>query len=324
MVPARDQSLNDHSQPRVLAAGLTPAWQQIVTFEKLHWGEVNRAQEVHWCASGKVLNVGLALAALGANAQTIAPLGGTPSTAIADEFAALGAHGCWIPTQPSTRVCTTILDAATQQTTELVENAAPLTTAELSRFLDAYAAEARLAAVVVMTGSLTSGAPADFYQQLMQQTPGQVILDARGPELTAALPLRPLLVKPNREELAKTVGQALTTDAEMLRAMRQLVGQGAQWVLVSQGKETAWLCNEREVYQLQPPRLKQVVNPIGCGDCLAAGIAWGIASGSTMIEAVQRGMAAAADNASKLLPARLDRDKVQREAARIRVTAVRQ
>ena len=45
----------------ILAAGLSPAWQQIMTLAELRIGEVNRARDVQWCASGKVLNVGLAL-----------------------------------------------------------------------------------------------------------------------------------------------------------------------------------------------------------------------------------------------------------------------
>ena len=48
----------------IVVAGLTPAWQSILRFTKLEMGEVNRAAEVLRCGSGKVLNVGLALAAL--------------------------------------------------------------------------------------------------------------------------------------------------------------------------------------------------------------------------------------------------------------------
>ena len=66
----------------ILAAGLSPAWQQIVLLEALHLGEVNRASEVHWCASGKVLNVGLALHHLGAKSLTLSPLGGANGAAI--------------------------------------------------------------------------------------------------------------------------------------------------------------------------------------------------------------------------------------------------
>ncbi|RPI12180.1 MAG: NADPH-dependent assimilatory sulfite reductase hemoprotein subunit, partial [Acidobacteriales bacterium] len=38
------------------------------------------------------------------------------------------------------------------------------------------------------------------------------------------------------------------------------------------------------------------VNPIGCGDCLAAGTAWGLARGDSLVDAVRLGIAAAADN----------------------------
>ena len=49
----------------ILAAGLTPAWQQILSFDQFTLGEVNRARRSVWCGSGKVLNVGCALRQLG-------------------------------------------------------------------------------------------------------------------------------------------------------------------------------------------------------------------------------------------------------------------
>jgi fructose-1-phosphate kinase PfkB-like protein len=57
-----------------------------------------------------------------------------------------------------------------------------------------------------------------------------------------------------------------------------------------------------------------VVNPIGCGDCLAAGIAVGVESGLEMVEAVSLGIAAARENARSLLPARIDREAVHHAA----------
>ena len=56
----------------ILAAGLTPAWQQILSFRRFIPGEVNRAEQSIWCGSGKVLNVGCALHHLGASEFVIA------------------------------------------------------------------------------------------------------------------------------------------------------------------------------------------------------------------------------------------------------------
>ena len=60
----------------IVAAGLTPAWQQILVLRQLQVGHVNRAQQAVWCGSGKVLNVGAALHQLGAKSLTISPVGG--------------------------------------------------------------------------------------------------------------------------------------------------------------------------------------------------------------------------------------------------------
>jgi fructose-1-phosphate kinase PfkB-like protein len=71
------------------------------------------------------------------------------------------------------------------------------------------------------------------------------------------------------------------------------------------------------VHRFQPPRVEHVVNPIGSGDCLAAGIAWATASGHDMLEAIRRGIAAAADNVGQLLPARLDARRVSELQSRV-------
>jgi fructose-1-phosphate kinase PfkB-like protein len=141
-------------------------------------------------------------------------------------------------------------------------------------------------------------------------------LDVRGPELVEALDRRPLLVKPNREELAATVGGSLTTDDALLAAMRGLNERGAQWVVVTQGKDAVWVSSRQECFRITPPSVP-VVNPIGAGDCLAAGTSWKLSEGLAVPQAVRWGVAAAAYNVTQLLPARLDRAAVARLAETI-------
>ena len=63
----------------ILAAGLTPAWQQILCFDDVQPGRSEPRSEVHWCASGKVLNVGMALgAAWRPSRQTLSPSAARP------------------------------------------------------------------------------------------------------------------------------------------------------------------------------------------------------------------------------------------------------
>ena len=105
----------------ILAAGLTPAWQQILSFDQFQPGEVNRAHEVHWCASGKVLNVGIAGQSMCEQIPTLTMVGCRGGTESQRELAAAEIDDRWIESGTPTRVCTTILDKSTGVTTELVE-----------------------------------------------------------------------------------------------------------------------------------------------------------------------------------------------------------
>jgi 1-phosphofructokinase family hexose kinase len=293
----------------ILAAGLSPAWQQILRFDSFVAGEVNRAVESHWCASGKVLNVAVALNHLGASGKALAVVGGWAGAEVRREFEQAGIAARWIETAAATRVCTTIVDGGNGATTELVENASAITERERRCFVEAYREEARSAAVVVLTGSLPAGTPNEFYRELMACTPGRVVLDARGPELFDALARQPFLVKPNRQELARTVGRSLATEADVTTAMRELNDRGAEWVLVTDGGNAAHVSTAGCLYRIAPPA-REIVNPIGSGDCLAAGIAYGIAVGADPMDAIRIGFAAAAENVGRLLPARIDRERV--------------
>lgn len=295
----------------ILSAGLSPAWQQTIVLDHLETGEVNRAREVHWCASGKVLNVGLALWRLGSifptkiQSRTLALVGGLTGEAICREFAAHELAARWVRSASTTRVCTTILDQETGASTELVENASGIDAAELECFREAYLDEARHAELVVLTGSLPAGTPAGFYRELIEQTQGRVLLDCQGAPLWEALSARPLVIKPNREELGRTLGKPVESDDELRQGMRALNNLGAQWVVVSQGKRQVWISSATRLLAIEPPVLT-AVNPIGSGDCLAAGIAMGLACGYDLPAAVRWGVAAAAENVRHILPARFD------------------
>ena len=308
--------------PAVVAAGLSPAWQTIMRFASLEPGEVNRASDVQRCASGKVLNVAVALGALGAVSRAVTLLGGAPAAWTAAEFSRLGIDLVAVPTIADTRCCTTLLDDATGRTTELVENAPPITSGELARFVTAYEGAVAGAAAVVLSGSLPAGTPVTIYRDLLHRTSCPAIVDARGPELLAALPCRPLLVKPNREELARTVGRPLEREVDLRVVMEELREQGAEWVLVTDGANPALALGPAGCVRIVPPRLERVVNPIGCGDCLAAGVADQIGRGSEPLEAICFGMACAAFNCGTVLAGRLDRATVDCLAGSVKVSWV--
>jgi tagatose 6-phosphate kinase len=313
-------------QAMILSAGLSPAWQQILTFDAVRVGHVNRATSAWWCASGKVLNVARAVQSLDGDGHTLCTIGGLSGEAIRSEFAVDGIAATWIQTQTSTRVCTTLIDHSHSppQVTELVENALPITVEELAAFEHAWHERSADADLAVLTGSLPAvanlGRPSGLWSRMLAGGP-PAILDVRGPELLAALPHRPLLVKPNREELAATVGRSLNEQSDVIAAMRELNDAGAQWVLVTDGPRPALLSSSDQLWRLIPPTC-DVVNPIGCGDCLAAGIAVSLEAGENIVDAVRFGMAASVVNLGQLLPARLSLEHLEQTVQDVTVDQV--
>lgn len=308
----------------ILSAGLTPAWQHILVFDAFRPGRVNRAVESFWCASGKVFNAAIAVHRLGGESLALAVVGGLPGEQIAEDLDDLGVPHRLIESGAATRVCTTILDRTGRTMTELVANGAPLTAEEHDAMAAAYAEEAARAEMVVLIGSLPGGTPPSYYRRLLGQTPCPVVLDFRGPGLLGVLDLEPLVVKPNREELAQTVGRPLATEGELFEAMRQLNHGGARWVVVTDGDQPVRVTSRREAYRVDPPAVAgdEVVNPIGCGDALAAGMARAIGQGREVVEAVRLGVAAAVDNLGQVLPCRLNPEAIDRLVRQVRVEAV--
>ena len=124
----------------ILAAGLSPAWQHVLVVDQFRPGEVNRLSELHACASGKVLNVGLATHHMSggdpAETLTLATAGGPAYDLIEQDLTQCGVPHRLVRTQSPTRTCTTVLERATGVATELVENAHPISDDESRREYD--------------------------------------------------------------------------------------------------------------------------------------------------------------------------------------------
>lgn len=303
----------------ILTVGLTPAWQRVMRFRALQLGEVNRTTEVVSCAAGKAVNAARALGQLAAPHHALSFAGGATGVAFQHDLARRQVAHTLVPTTAATRTCTTVLDELTGSVTELVEEAEPLGAAELEAFCCAYRSLVPQAGVVVFSGSLPRGCAAELYRELLLEVGSRpTVVDAHGPALLAALAQRPHFVKPNRQELGRTLGRELADDAALRRAMHELNQRGARWVVVSDGPRPVWITGKSGSYRCTIPAVP-LLNTIGCGDSLAAGLALGLHRGLRSLEAVRLGVAAAVANASTLLPAELNAARVDALVSTLRL-----
>jgi len=297
-----------------------------MSFRSLAVGSVNRAATTVEGAAGKSVNVAKVLNALGERVIAAGFLGGVRGEVIRHILKERGIGLAFVQVAEPTRQCITVLDEAAGTQTELVEESRAVPGdkyKELARVVRTHLETCR---AIIMSGTLTPEAPRDFYLDCTRMAGRARVLslvDAQGPALLDALKGGPGLVKPNRAELAATVGRPLTTRAAVLSAMRELRELGAERVVVTAGKDPALAFDGRTVWRVHPPDVV-AVNPIGSGDAFSAGLVWRLLRGDDLGEACRWACAAGAANALTLMAGEVKREHVERLAARTEVERVRE
>lgn len=116
--------------------------------------------------------------------------------------------------------------------------------------------------LLILSGALPKGADDRFYSELASEMKGRFVIDTAGSALINCLPLRPLLIKPNDEEL-----NALGMSPE------ELLKIGAENVLVSRGKDGASLyTKDGERFDCACPKVPEglTLNTVAAGDTMIA------------------------------------------------------
>jgi fructose-1-phosphate kinase PfkB-like protein len=111
------------------------------------------------------------------------------------------------------------------------------------------------------------------------------IVDAAGEPLRKALASKPLVVKPNRSELAKTLDTPIESDAAFRDAIKQLIALGPSWAVVTRRQGRRGRLGRRDILARALAE-GEAINPIGSGDALAAGLASAISRGQRLPERV--------------------------------------
>ena len=305
---------------RVLCLGLTPAWQRTMLFNGFEIDEVNRARQVVETAAGKSVNTARALALLGTPALAAGFNGGVTGRALEAFLRACGVQSGLTPMKAATRICTTLIDRKDGTVTELVEEAPDPGRAAVARFVKANLKRTREASMLVISGTLPPFAGDDFYVAFAREAASAgvpVVIDSQKAALINVLFERPLLAKLTVRELEATLGEAMSGERQILRGMRDLLGMGAQNVLVTQGGKATYLLTPRRAWRFTPPAVERHLNPIGSGDCTTAGLVHALLKGKSLRQAAPFGLACGSANVESLTPADLDVKRVRALSRRV-------
>jgi 1-phosphofructokinase family hexose kinase len=303
----------------MLIAGPNLTIDRTAVLGELRPGEVLRFDRVVVTPGGKGLNVARAARALGHPALLVSLVPGHTGRAAAALIAEEGIELSGVPCGDELR-STTIVQERGGRTTVLDEPGPRVDERRWADYENAVRGRLTSRSVLVCSGSVPPGAPADAYGRLttIAHTAGaRSIVDAAGETLLRALDAAPDLVTPNLDETEGALGLGTGGDAppRALAAADALLRQGARTAVVTAGAAGAAVAADGVAEWITAPRVAEVRNPIGAGDAFLAALAGTWERGDELAAAARAGVAAGAASVESPTAGELDPERARALAA---------
>ncbi len=146
---------------------------------------------------------------------------------------------------------------------------------------------------VVVSGSLARGMTPDYYGEILNAVPAHVkkVVDTEGDRLKEALKCGVDLIKPNIEELERTLKRKIRSKEELLSGCYELLDRGAKRVLLSLGKQGAVITDGTKNYFCKSVNVA-MNSTLGAGDGMVAAATNALTKGGDLQEVLRCGVAA--------------------------------
>lgn len=305
--------------PPILTITLNPALDIASSIDRLEPQRKLRCSRPRFDPGGGGVNVSRAIKELGGTSRAFVVLGGRTGEQVQGLLASTGLDCDFWTIDTETRFSFMVMEEATGLHYRFVMPGAPLNRSEADRILAHLSAQiAAEPGIVIASGSLPPGAPADFYGSLSQvcrRTGAKLIVDTHGEALSAAVRHRPYLVRLNHLEAQELVGGTPNDAAHKLAAT--LVDQElADVAIVTLGERGAVVASRAGTTEIRPPKVV-MRSSVGAGDSFVAALTVGLARGWTLENAARYGVAAAAAAVTTEATELCKRDVVDRLFAEI-------
>ncbi|MGI6004485.1 MAG: 1-phosphofructokinase family hexose kinase [Christensenellales bacterium] len=258
-------------------------------------GGTNRVVKTVDKPGGKGINVAHALTDMGLESRLIGFMPVCGSDQVRQALQAWGIRTQFIDCDGALRANMKIIDAHLGQVTELNSSGPRVTDEQVRQLYDLAASCAQESDMLVLSGSIPPGAPADMYARMVRlcRDKTRCVVDADGEALRLAIGEHPYFIKPNQKELESAAGKRLNSRQDVAAAARSLISHGTRVVVVSMGKEGSMLVSEDEVYMASAPEVP-VGTTVGAGDAMVAAVCAALMRDDTPADVLRHGAAAAA------------------------------
>lgn len=278
---------------------LNPAMDKTVVIPSLTLDAVNRIEEMRTDPGGKGINVSKVISKLGGNSVAAGILGGNTGRAIEEALKRLGLETLFKFTDGETRTNMKIIDPVKHMNTDINEPGVIVSQEILDGLLDTITEKLEDGDLVVISGSMPKGAPADTYYKWIKhfrEKNVKVFLDADGALFKTGIKASPYLIKPNNHELSQFAGRELKTTKELAEVAREMMAEyGIEKIVVSMGGDGALYLTKDETLYAQGLKV-QVGSTVGAGDSVVAALAYAEEKGMDLESTVRLSTATGAAN----------------------------
>ena len=291
-----------------------PAIDYILRFDKFEDGATIRASEDEKYPGGKGIMASKILHNLGEKPVNLGFVGGFIGEYIANSIRDLGLDEKFVRIKENSRINVKL---KYDKETEINAKGPKISKEEVEKFFDSLK-EIEKGDVIVISGSLPYSLDSDFYKKVIEKTEADFTIDIADKKLLDYLAYKPLLVKPNEEELGK-IFQTEITDDNLIDYARKLNELGAKNVIVSLGAKGSIFVDENHVYRAKPIEGK-LVNSVGAGDSMVGGFVYGMVNKLDKIDAYK--LAVACGTATAFSPDIANRDMINQILNRVEVEEI--
>lgn len=296
----------------ITVLSLSPAVDKIYIIDDFCAGGLYRVNNCIQSPGGKGINVARVAKMLNSNVTVLGFKAGSTGQWLEDSLINVGAQTHFIEVPGQSRTNNNIIDKVNNTETEILEDGPTISQNEWNQFFEEFSRQIKNSKVLVCSGGLPKGLGTDTYSKLIEEANKcgiKTILDASGEVLKQGIKAKPYLIKPNLRELSVYFDTHFTSEAQIINACKVIINEGVKVVVTSLGAQGALLVSEHAAYKACPIAV-DVVNTIGSGDSMVAGISVGIAQNLSIEDCLRLGSACATSNTEFIEIGMINKDKV--------------
>jgi len=236
---------------------------------------------------------------LGANITASGIVGGKFGEYITSELETDGIKNRFFSSNIQTRCCVNLFDKKTGIQSEFLEPGNELKSEEIKSFWKFFEELINDFDIISFNGSCLKGFDTDIYARLInlcKQKNIFTVLDTSGDLLKEGIVAIPDIAKPNVDEIRQLLGKESVSEKEVIETGKSYIQKGMKKFVVSLGAEGSIMITKSGVYRAKPDKI-HVVNTVGCGDSMTAGLIYAQTQGMSDTQSLMFATKAAAANA---------------------------